>query len=284
MLFVQTLWEGIVNGSILAMIAMGIALVWGVMGILSFSQGEFMMLGMFITYYANTYLNLDPVVCVPIVGAVMFLFGCVIYRTIIARALRGPRLSQRLITFAIGMVITYGSLMLFGGQYRTVQNLAFTGTVDLGFMTLSKQKLVPLTIALIMVAFMYVLLNRTKIGKAIQATSQDKAAAELVGIDAETTYMVAFGLSSALAGIAGCAITYYFPVYYTAGAAFLLFGFIAVLLGGVGSTFGALVGGLIMGITDTVSGVYLNPAYKYLAVCLIFMLIVTFRPKGLFGK
>ncbi len=284
MLLIQTLWEGIVNGSILAMIAMGIALVWGVMGILSFSQGEFMMLGMFITYYANTYLRMDPVLCVPVVGIAMFGFGCLVYRTIIARALRGPRLSQRLITFAVGMVITYGTLMLFGGQYRTVQNLAFTGIIDLGFMTISKQKLVPLVISLIMVAFMYVLLNRTKIGKAIQATSQDKAAAELVGIDSETTYMVAFGLSSALAGIAGCAITYYFPVYYTAGAGFLLFGFIAVLLGGVGSTFGALVGGLIMGITDTVTGVYLNTAYKYLAVCLIFMLIVTFKPKGLFGK
>ena len=110
MLFLQTLWEGIVNGSIYAMIAMGIALVWGVMGILSFSQGEFMMLGMFITFYANTYLGLDPVVCVPIVGLLMFGFGCIVYRTIIAKALRGPRLSQRLITFAIGMVLTYGAL------------------------------------------------------------------------------------------------------------------------------------------------------------------------------
>ena len=174
--------------------------------------------------------------------------------------------------------------MLFGGEYRTVQNLAFTGVVDFGIVSISKQKLIPLAISLIMVAFMFVLLNYTKIGKAIQATSQDKDAAELVGIDAKTTYMVAFGLSSALAGIAGCAITYYFPVYYTAGAAFLLFGFIAVLIGGVGSTFGALGGGLIMGITDTITGVYLNTAYKYLAVCVIFMLIVTFKPKGLFGK
>ena len=203
MLFLQTLWEGIVNGSIYAMIAMGIALVWGVMGILSFSQGEFMMLGMFITFYANTYLGLDPVVCVPIVGRLMFGFGCIVYRTIIAKALRGPRLSQRLITFAVGMVLTYGALMLFGGQYRTVQSLAFTGSIDLAGLTISRQKLVPLIIALVMVAFMYIFLNKTMIGKAIQATSQDKQAAELVGIDSETTYMVAFGLSSALAGIAG---------------------------------------------------------------------------------
>ena len=284
MLLVQTIWEGIVNGSILAMIAMGIALVWGVMGILSFSQGEFMMLGMFITYYLNEYLGLDPILCVPIVGIIMFGLGCLIYRSIIAKALRGPRLSQRLITFAIGMVLTYGALMVFGGQYRTVQNLAFTGSIDLGFMTISKQKLVPLVIALVMVAFMYVFLNLTRAGKAIKAISQDKDAAELVGINSNVTYMVAFGLSSALAGIAGCAITYYYPVYYTAGAAFLLFGFIAVLLGGVGSTAGALVGGIIMGLTDTISGVYLNTAYKYLAVCVIFMLIVTFKPKGLFGK
>ena len=214
----------------------------------------------------------------------MFFLGCLIYRVIIAKALRGPRLSQRLVTFAVGMVLTYGALMVFGGQYRTIQDLAFTGSIDLGFLTISKQKLVPLLIALVMVAFMYIFLNLTRAGKAIKAISQDKDAAELVGINSNVTYMVAFGLSSALAGIAGCAITYYFPIYYTAGAAFLLFGFIAVLLGGVGSTAGALVGGLIMGLTDTVTGVYLNTAYKYLAVCLIFMLIVTFKPKGLFGK
>lgn len=280
----QTIWEGIIIGSVYAMIAMGIALVWGVMGILSFSQGEFMMVGMFIAYYANTILGLDPIIAVPITAIVTFAFGCLIYKTIIARALKGPKLSQRLITFALGMVLTYGALMLFGGEYRTISNVFFSGTLDLGFVVINYQKTVPLIISLLMVAIMFIFLNKTKMGRAIKATSQDKGAAEIVGVNTEVTYMVAFGISTALAGVAGCAITYYYPIYYQAGAGFLLFGFIAVLLGGVGSTFGALVGGIIMGLTDTLTGVYLSTSYKYLAVCVIFMLIVSFKPKGLFGR
>lgn len=283
-MLLQTLWEGLIIGSVYAMIAMGIALVWGVMGILSFSQGEFMMLGMFIAYYANQFWGLDPIFAVPITGILTFGFGCAVYKTIIAKALHGPKLSQRLITFALGMVLTNSALILFGGQYRTIDNLLFSGSINLGVMVISRQKLVPLLIAFVMVACMYFFLNKTKMGRAIQATSQDKNAAELSGVNTEVTYMIAFGLSTALAGVAGCAITYFFPIYYQAGLGFLLFGFIAVLLGGVGSTAGALLGGIIMGITDTITGVYLNPAYKYLAVCIVFMLIVSFRPKGLFGR
>ncbi len=283
-MLIQTIWEGIIIGSVYAMIAMGIALVWGVMGILSFSQGEFMMMGMFISFYANALLGLDPLVSVPITAVLTFGFGCLIYKTIIAKALKGPRISQRLITFALGMVLTYGALMLFGGQYRTIDQVLFDGTWDLGFLVINKRKLVTLLVALIMVGLMYIFLNKTRMGRAIKATSQDKSAAEIVGVNTEVTYMTAFGISTALAGVAGCAITYYYPVHYQAGAAFLLFGFIAVLLGGVGSTFGALVGGIIMGLTDTLTGVYLNASYKYLAVCVIFMLIVSVRPKGLFGR
>ncbi len=283
-MLIQTIWEGIIIGSVYAMIAMGIALVWGVMGILSFSQGEFMMVGMFISFYANSLLGLDPLVAVPVTAVLTFGFGCLIYKTIIAKALKGPRLSQRLITFALGMVLTYGALILFGGQYRTIENVLFDGTWDLGFLVINKRKLVTLLVALVMVGLMYVFLNKTRMGRAIKATSQDKGAAQIVGVNTEVTYMIAFGISTALAGVAGCAITYYYPVHYQAGAAFLLFGFIAVLLGGVGSTFGALVGGIIMGLTDTLTGVYLNTSYKYLAVCVIFMLIVSVRPKGLFGR
>lgn len=283
-MLIQTIWEGIIIGSVYAMIAMGIALVWGVMGILSFCQGEFMMVGMMLAYYLNLFFGIDPVLAVPVTGLLTFLFGCVMYKVIIAKALKGPRISQRLITFGMGMVLTYGALIICGGSYRSIDNTIFSGSVDLGFMVLSYKKMVPLVVSIIMVALMYVFLNKTRMGRAIKATSQDKSAAEIVGVNTETTYMVAFGISTALAGIAGCAITYYFPVHYQAGAGFLLFGFIAVLLGGVGSTFGALVGGIIMGLTDTITGVYLSTSYKYLAVCVIFMLIVSLRPKGLFGK
>lgn len=283
-MLVQVLFEGLAMGAVYALIAMGIALVWGVMNILSFSQGEFMMLSMYLTFLLNTKLGLDPILAIPIVMAVMFLFGMFIYRLLISRALRGPILSQRLITFALGMVLINTMLMGVGGQYWKVQNLMFEGSLDLGFVTLSKQKLVPIVVSLVVTALLFLFMNKTRTGKAISATSQDKGAAALIGINAERTYMIAFGISSAIAGAAGCALTYYYYISPSVGAPFLIFGFIAVCLGGFGSIFGAFVGGVIMGLVDLFTGTYLSVSYKYLAVMLIFMLIVSFKPKGLFGR
>lgn len=271
-------------GTIYALIAMGIALVWGVMNILSFSQGEFMMVAMYLAFYFNIRLGLDPLTAIPFVMTIMFLLGVCVYKLMISRALRGPILSQRLITFALGMVLTNGMLMIAGGQYRNVPDLIFQGSVDLGFMIISKQKLVPLAVCLVVTSLLFLFMNRTKAGKSIRATSQDKMAAELMGINTEGAYTVAFGISAAIAGAAGCALTYYYYIFPSVGAPFLIFGFIAVCLGGFGSIGGAFIGGLIMGLVDLFTGTYLSVSYKYLAVCVIFMLIVSFRPKGLFGR
>lgn len=283
-MLIQVLFEGLVMGAIYALIAMGIALIWGVMNILSFSQGEFMMLAMYMTLYLNLWFGNDPVTSLPIVMVLMFIFGILIYKLLIQRALRGPVLSQRLVTFALGLVLTNGMLLLVGGQYKNISNLMFSGTIDLGFMLVSKQKLVPLIVSLVVTALLFWFMNKTKIGKSIRATSQDKAAAGLVGINTERAYMIAFGISVAIAGAAGCALTYYYYISPSVGAPFLIFGFIAVCLGGFGSIGGAFVGGLIMGFVDLFTGTYLSVSYKYLAVCVIFMLIVSFKPKGLFGR
>jgi branched-chain amino acid transport system permease protein len=126
--------------------------------------------------------------------------------------------------------------------------------------------------------------NKTRIGKAIQATAMDKEAAALVGIDSEFSYALAFSLSAGITGAAGCVLTYYYYVFPGVGATFQLFAFLAVAMGGFGSIPGALLGGIIMGIIDVGTGVLLNPAFKYLAVCVFYVLIVSLRPKGLFGK
>lgn len=282
-MFMQALFEGVVNGAILALVAMGIALVWGVMNILSFSQGEFLMIAMFASYFLNLKLGLDPIISLPICMGLMFVIGVLIYKTIIAKALKGPTLSQRLITFALSMVLINLALLIFGGEFKSIKDVAFSGSIDLGFVVIAKQKLVPFIIGLLVAGFMFWFLNKTRAGKAIRATSMDKAAAELVGINTERSYAMAFGLSAAIAGAAGCALTYYYYTYPNVGANFQLFGFIAVVMGGFGSIPGAFVGGLIMGMADSFTGVYLNTAFKYLGVCVVFMLIVQFKPKGLFG-
>lgn len=282
-MFMQALFEGIINGSTLALVAMGIALVWGVMGILSFTQGEFLMIAMFCSFYLNLYFGLDPIVSLPICMAIMFGIGFIVYKLIIARALRGPVLSQRLITFALSMVLVNLALLLFSGDFKTIPEVAISGSIDLGFMVLSKQKIVPFVISVCVAGFMFLFLNKTRTGKAIRATSMNKTAAGLVGINPEKTYALAFGLSAAIAGAAGCALTYFYYIYPNVGANFQLFGFIAVVMGGFGSIPGAFFGGPIMGLADSFTGVYMNTAFKYVGICVVFLLLVQFKPKGLFG-
>ena len=282
-MFMQALFEGIINGSTLALVAMGIALVWGVMGILSFTQGEFLMIAMFCSFYLNLYFGLDPIVSLPICMAIMFGIGFIVYKLIIARALRGPVLSQRLITFALSMVLVNLALLLFSGDFKTIPEVAISGSIDLGFMVLSKQKIVPFVISVCVAGFMFLFLNKTRTGKAIRATSMNKTAAGLVGINPEKTYALAFGLSAAIAGAAGCALTYFYYIYPNVGANFQLFGFIAVVMGGFGSIPGAFFGGLIMGLADSFTGVYMNTAFKYVGICVVFLLLVQFKPKGLLG-
>lgn len=282
-MFMQALFEGIINGSTLALVAMGIALVWGVMGILSFTQGEFLMIAMFCSFYLNLYFGLDPIVSLPICMAIMFGIGFIVYKLIIARALRGPVLSQRLITFALSMVLVNLALLLFSGDFKTIPEVAISGSIDLGFMVLSKQKIVPFVISVCVAGFMFLFLDKTRTGKAIRATSMNKTAAGLVGINPEKTYALAFGLSAAIAGAAGCALTYFYYIYPNVGANFQLFGFIAVVMGGFGSIPGAFFGGLIMGLADSFTGVYMNTAFKYVGICVVFLLLVQFKPKGLFG-
>ena len=283
--FLQGVYEGIINGSILALIAMGIALVWGVMNILSFSQGEFLMLGMFVSYYANRYLGLDPIVAMPLSAGALFLLGIGIFKLIISQALRGPILSQRLITFALSMVLVYSAQMFFGAEYKQLVNpVIFSGTIDLGFITIAKQKLVPFILALLVAGLLFLFLNRTRMGKAIQATSMDRYAAGLVGINPDRSYTIAFAIASAVAGAAGCALTYYYYMFPNVGATFQLWGFIAVAMGGFGSVTGAFLSGLVMGLADTLTGLYVNTAIKYIGVCVVFLVTVSFRPKGIFGK
>ena len=144
----------------------------GVMNILSFAQGEFMMIAMYLSFYFNQILRLDPLIAMPFVIVIMFFFGIVVYKLLITRALKGPVLSQRLITFALGLILVNGTVLLAGGQTKTIQNIAFAGSIDLGLIVVSKQKLVLLFTSLIVTALLFWFMNRTKPGKAIRNSTR----------------------------------------------------------------------------------------------------------------
>ena len=280
----QIIIEGIINGSIIALVAIGISLIWGVMNILNFAQGEFLMLGMYVGFYMNKYFGWDPIFSLPIAALVLFCIGFIIYKLLISRVLRGPILSQRLLTFALSMVLMNLALTFFSGEFKTVNKLMLSGHVSIIGVRVSVAKLVPFVTCIILAIALYLFVNKTRVGKAIQATSMDRKAASLMGIDSENSFALAFSISAAVTGMAGCILTYYYYVFPGVGATFQLFGFIAVAMGGFGSIIGALFGGIIMGVVDTTTGVLASPAFKYLAVCIAYVVIVSVRPKGLFGR
>lgn len=282
----QILIEGCINGSSIALVAIGIALIWGVMGLLCFAQGEFLMIGMYVAYFMMELFGWDPLYSLPLCALVLFVIGLIVYYSMVRRVLTGPQLSQRLLTFGLSMMLANIALYFFKSDYRTIRDtdLLFHGNLQIFGISVAANKLVPLAVCVILTLALYLFLNRTRFGKSIQAVSQDKDAAALMGINADRVYAIAFALSCAITGAAGAALTYYYYITPTVGTTFQLFGFIAVSMGGFGSIIGAFVGGLIMGIVDIAAGFYFNTALKYLFVCAGFIVIVSFRPKGLFGR
>ena len=281
-LLLQVLLEGTFTGMIIALIAMGVSLIWGVMYIVNFAHGEILMLGMFISYYFSVKSGLDPLLCLPIAAVVMYCFGIVFYKVLIKRVMNAPMLSQLLLTYALSIVLVNVAQIAFGSDFKTVPNQIFTGSFSAGGLIISYSKLVPFIICIVTAVTLYYILNRTQLGRAIKATALNKDAAALVGINPEA-YMRCVGIAAATAGIGGVALSYYFYVYPSVGSVFINFGFVACCIGGMGSIPGAVIGGVLMGIMDTVVGTYTNAALKYLAVFALFLLVVYKRPKGLFG-
>lgn len=282
-LLLQVLIEGTFTGMIIALIAMGVSLIWGVMYIVNFAHGEILMLGMFISYYFSVKSGLDPLICLPIAAVVMYCFGIVFYKVFIKRVMNAPMLSQLLLTYALSIVLVNVAQIAFGSDFKTVPNQVFTGSFSVGGLIISYSKLVPFIICIATAVTLYYILNRTQLGRAIKATALNKDAAALVGINPEKAYMRCVGIATATAGIGGVALSYYFYVYPSVGSVFINFGFVACCIGGMGSIPGAVIGGVLMGIMDTVVGTYTNAALKYLAVFALFLFVVYKRPKGLFG-
>lgn len=283
-MILQILIEGIINGSIIALVAIGVSFIWGVMNIVNFAQGEFLMIGMYVAFFMNYLFGWDPLFSLPIAMLALFGIGLLVYRFMIRRVLQSPPLSQRLLTFALSIVLINLSLMLFSGKFLTVPGLLFTGSVTIGSLSIGVGKIIPFITCLVLAGVLNLFVTKTRTGKAIQATSMNKDAAALVGIDADRSYALAFSLSAAFTGAAGCILTYYYYIYPGVGANFQMFSFLAVAMGGFGSIPGALLGGIIMGLVDTATGVFFNTAFKYLFVCVAYVVIVSVRPKGLFGR
>jgi branched-chain amino acid transport system permease protein len=282
--FVQVVLDGLLSGALYALVAAGLSLIWGVMDIINFAHGDFLMVAMYVSYWIGFLLHVDPLFSWIAAGIFAFLLGAVTYKLIIRHCLGKAAMAPLLATFGLSMFLKNFCLNRFSPNFRLLQGTILEGkTIHLGGIVVSMPQFVTGLFALAVVGALYVLLKRTRTGWAIQATAMDREAAELMGIDTEKIFLLVFGLGGACVGIAGGLMTSSLAVHPEVGGLFGLIAFVVVALGGFGSISGALLAALLIGLVEALAGFYIAPVFKYVAVFGIYLAVILVRPKGLFG-
>ncbi|KWW96743.1 branched-chain amino acid ABC transporter permease [Hydrogenibacillus schlegelii] len=284
MVLLQLTVSGILLGGIYALIAVGLTLIFGVMRIVNFTHGDLVMLGMYLTYLLYKGFGLDPYISLFIVPLALFFIGVLIQKLVVQRVVGRPHEVQIFATVGLSMMLSNAVLAYFKGDYRSVQTTYSTDTIQIGPVFLGVPQIVAFGISAVITLVLFLFLKFTYTGKAIRATTQNRISATLMGIDVRRVYTMTFAIGSALAGIAAVLLMPLYPTYPSIGEAYLLIAFVVVVLGGLGSIPGALVGALIIGVVETVSAYYLGSGWKQAAYFVIFILVLIMRPQGLFGQ
>ncbi len=292
-LLVQDLVNGILAGGILAVVALGFSLVWGIMNIINLAHGAFIMLGAYLTYELFVILHVDPFISLPITFVVMFAFGYLIQRFLINWVARAPILTTFLLTFGLSLLFVNIALIVWTGDQRGVTTAYSGANFSLGGVTVPWAKFFTLLAALAITGIMQLWLTRSRTGRAIRATSMDIGAAQLSGVRVAQIYAIVYGLGAGLAGVAGNLISLSYSINPTMGDPFLIKAFVVCVLGGLGSVEGALIGGLTYGIVEafatqldvTIGSQHISGSGLQDAIALVVLLIVLIvRPTGIMGK
>lgn len=274
---------GVLLGGIYALVSVGLNLIFGVIRIVNFAQGEFVMLGMYGTYAGYTYLNLDPYLALVVVLPGLFIIGAVVQRLILAPLRTEPSM-QIFATFGLLMLLENLVLAATRGTAYSVSSGVAQISVDIGGVQVGLVRLIALAAATLVAGALGLFLKRSMLGRAIRAVAQDRSAARLMGVNVDRIYMLTFGIGAALAGLAGCLLTPIYSLSPQIGTSFILPAFAVVVLGGLGSVLGAYVGGFIVGLTEAFAGTYLDPALKHAVLFAVFIVVLIIRPSGLFGQ
>jgi branched-chain amino acid transport system permease protein len=276
--------NGLLIGGIYTLVASGLTLIYGVLHIINFAHGSLLMLAMYAVFYLWRLIGIDPYAALPVVIAGAFGFGFVLYRLLIGRYNHGRDENILLITLGLSIVIDNVALLFFGGDTQTI-DVPYAGTfVEIGAAFLPLPKIISFGASLVICAALGLYMARSDMGKAIRAVAKERQGARLVGIDVENVFAVSYGIGIACLGAAACLLM---PTYYvtpSSGHAFVLVAFTIVVLGGMGSFAGAAVGGFIIGITESLGGLFLGEQLGQIGISLIFILILLLKPTGLFGS
>ncbi|MBW2016255.1 MAG: branched-chain amino acid ABC transporter permease [Deltaproteobacteria bacterium] len=282
-LALQLLVQGVLLGGIYGLIAMGLSLIFGVMGVINFAHGQMMVMGMYVSYWIFVLLGIDPYVSLVVVAAGTFLLGYAIQSSVVNRILDYPEAMQVLPLVAMGLILENTALLLWGPDHRSPQTALGLEALWIGPVMVDVSRLIAFALAILITSLIFFFLKKTDIGKSIRAAADNRTGAILVGIDVNRIFNIAFGIGAASTGAAGALLLPLMPVSPHMGHDFTLTAFIVVILGGLGNLMGALIGGLILGVTESLSTLLLPATLKQVVSFSILVLIMIFRPRGLFG-
>jgi len=283
-ILLQTLLSGVLVGLVYALVAIGLTLIFGVMDIVNFARGEFLMLGMYASFWGYALLRLDPMFTLPFTALALFAVGVAIYRLVIRRIIDAPMLSQIFTTFGLMILLRGLAQYLWKPDFRSVDQTVVAGKVAFGGLQFGLPQVVAALGAIATTGVVWWFLRSTRLGAALEATAADKEAAALMGIDSRKMFALAWGIGAACAGVAGALLSTSYPIFPEVGSTFILVAFVLVALGGFGSVTGAFWAGILVGIVEVVGGFLWDPAYKKVLVLSLYLLVVWLRPQGLLGK
>lgn len=281
--FIQVILDGIWSGLLYGLVAAGLSLIWGVMDVINFAHGEFLMAGMYVSYWLGFLLKVDPLVSWIFSGIFLFILGALTYKLVIARTLT-KAMAPLLATFGLSMLIKNVALNQFTPNFRILSDTILEGkSIIFGEVVIPLPQFIVALFSLAVLGLLYFMLQRTRFGWAVQATAMDAEAAKLMGVNTEKIFLLVFGLGGACVGVAGGLLPSYLATHPDVGSLFGLIAFIVVAMGGFGSIPGALLAAILIGLVESLAGFYLAPVYKYVAVFGIYLAVILVRPKGLFG-
>lgn len=280
----QVVVGGLLLGAVYALFSSGLTLIWGMMNVVNFAHGDFVMAGMYLAFLTTVWLHAGPSIFAPLAAALLFVLGTVVYYGLIRHVMRGPMLAQILSTFGLALLLRYTMFWVFSANFITLPGTVLGGTLRLGPILVGVAQLVTGIVALVLTLGMHALLTRTALGSQILAVAEDRQAAQLMGISPDRMQALAWGLASAAAGIAGALIATFYYISPTVGESLVVIAFVVVSFGGFGSVPGAMVAGLLVGLIEATSAFYIGPVYKDVVVYALFVAILWVRPQGLMGE